>query len=244
MFTALWNQFLFNPLFNALIFFYNTIADYNMGWSVVCLTIALRIVLLPLSFTDKSAEFYAKLATKLREVERDYPDDPVKRKEIVRIILRRNHVWPWAKVISLGIQLIALIVLYQVFVGGVSGEKYSHLYPLIRPPDYINNNFSLLGVYHFDISQKDAIVSLAVAFVLFIEIAFSQATRKGMLTTRDLWYRILFPVFTFFALVILPSVKAIFILTSILISIMIITVERLIWAFTKTKPTPPPAPGH
>ncbi len=242
MLTALWNQFLFDPLFNALMFFYNTIANYNMGWAVVCLTIALRIVLLPLSFADKSADFYAKLAAKIHEVDRDHPNDPVKRREIVRLILRRNHVWPWSKVISLGIQLMALIVLYQVFVGGLSGAKYTHLYPFVRQPDYIDNRFTLLGLYPFDISQRNAIVSLVVAMTLFVEITFSQSTKKIMLSSRDLWYRILFPLFTFFALVILPSVKAVFILTSILISIMIISVERFIWAFTKPKKKAEPAP--
>ncbi len=242
MFTALWNQFLFDPLFNALMFFYNTIANYSMGWAVVCLTIALRIVLLPLSFADKSSDFYAKLAAKIHEVDRDHPNDPVKRREIVRIILRRNHVWPWAKVISLGIQLIALIVLYQVFVGGIRETKYAHLYPFVRQPDYLETRFNLFGLYPFDISQNSVVVSLVVAMTLFVSITFSQSGKRHLLSSRDLWYRVLFPLFTFFALVILPSVKAVFILTSILISIMIISVERFIWAFTKPKKKAEPTP--
>lgn len=226
----IWHQYLFQPLFNALIFIYNNFTFFNMGLAVIYLTIALRICLLPLSILEgKSPKFYNELANAMKEVEKDYPNDIVKQKEIIKEILRKNRVHPWAKVISLGIQLLVLILLYQVFMGGIQ-QKFESLYSFVPKPDFVYTSF-----LWFDISQRDFYISILVGIILFLEITIVQRNKKALLTNRDIVYRIIFPVFSFLALYILPSVKSIFILTSILFSFIIIAIQNLFWKVFKNR---------
>jgi len=82
-------------------------------------------------------------------IQNEFKDDPIARKDHIREVLRANRIQPWASAILLGIQLLALVLLYQVFVGGMTG-KLNALYPSIARPDVINTRF--LG---FDIAQKN-----------------------------------------------------------------------------------------
>ncbi len=224
MLTTIWINFLFEPLFNALIFIYNNFTYFNLGLAVVYLTIILRLILLPLSIiSEKSSAFYKKLADKIEEIEKDYAADPVKKKEVVRKVMRKNRVHPWAKMVVLGIQFLVLILLYQVFIGGIN-ENYTHLYPFVTQPDFINTKFLWL-----DISQRNTLAAAIVGIILFIEITLSQRKKKDLLTRRDLLYRLFFPLSTFVILSFLPSVKSVFILTSILFSFIIILVSNLIY---------------
>ena len=43
--------------------------------------------------------------------------------EEIRKIMKKNMVSPWAKVMSLGFQLLVLVLLYQVFIRGITGER-------------------------------------------------------------------------------------------------------------------------
>ena len=49
MWSFIWNDLLYQPVFNVLIWLYNNTAHQNLGWAVVYLTVFLRILLLPLT---------------------------------------------------------------------------------------------------------------------------------------------------------------------------------------------------
>ena len=48
-------------------------------------------------------------------------------------------------------------------------------------------------------------------------------------------YRVLFPAFTFVALALLPAVKSVFILTSLLISLIISSIGELFWGASRRR---------
>ena len=55
MLGTIWNDFLYQPVFNLLIWIYNNWTDANLGWAVVYLTVILRLALLPFSIvTEKN----------------------------------------------------------------------------------------------------------------------------------------------------------------------------------------------
>lgn len=230
MIQYLWNHFLFQPIFNLLIFLYNNFSYFNFGIAVMYLTLIIRILLLPLSITShRGREFYKKLSEKVQEIDKDYGSDYIKKKEIVKDFLKKNKVHPWSRAIVLGVQLLVLILLYQVFIGGLNTrEKFSLLYPFVSIPDYINPNF-----LWFELSERNWFISALAGFALFCEILLAQRNRKEILSRRDQWFKILFPLFTIAALGILPSVKSVFILTSIIFSIIIILMNDIIMNWSK-----------
>ena len=239
LFTYIWNAFLYQPLFNALIWIYSNIADHNLGWAVVWLTIFLRILLLPLTIVSELTAVRRRRA--LEEAEKAilaYKNDHIAQKEVVRKIVRRYHISPWAKVASLGIQLLVLILLYQVFIRGISGQRiFKVLYPWLDYPGKINTVF-----YGFEIGKiHDWLWAGIAALYLLISIIIEKRAEKKNDKNWDkseMYFLLFFPLFTFAILWYLPMVKSLFILTTMVFSDIISGIVAMCrWMF-KAKPKP------
>ena len=209
MLAQLWQTYLFAPLLNLLIYLYNTWAFENLGLAVVYMTIMLRFVLIPLSvISERNAYKYEKIQEDVTAIQKEFKDDPVERKEHIRELVRVNKIRPFATVFLTGVQLLTLVLLYQVFVGGMTG-KLSALYPEVARPDVINTHFIVL-----DIAARNYYAAGLVGLLLYWQIWRSQRGRREMLERNDIVFRYAFPALTFFILANLPSVKVVFILTA------------------------------
>lgn len=229
MLSAFWFYFLYQPLFNALIWIYSNIADLNLGWAVVWLTVFLRIILLPLTIiSERNVLREEKAEAEAEKAVVALKQDSVAQKEEVRRIMKKYKISPWAKVATLGIQLLVLVLLYQVFVRGITGVKMAKiLYPMIDFPGKINTIF-----YGFEIGRvHDAFWAGICAVYLFVTIIAENRNRKNWQPGQAV-FLFIFPLFTFVALWILPMVKSIFILTSMMFS-SIIDIFR--WIFFSSK---------
>lgn len=216
MFASIWHQYLFTPLLNVLIYLYNTIAFENLGLAVVYMTIGLRIILIPFSIISERNGFkYERVQEDFAAIQKEFKNDSVERKERVRELMRVNKIRPWASAILMGMQLLTLVLLYQVFVGGMTG-KLNALYPSVMRPDFINTMF--LGL---DIALRNYYAAGFVGLVLYWEVWRSQRKRKELLTVNDIVFRYAFPLATFAILSSLPSVKVVFILTALVFGYII-----------------------
>lgn len=216
MLSVIWHDYLFAPLLNLLIYLYNGIAFENLGLAVVYMTVALRLALIPLSIiAERNTYKYEKIQKDISTIEQEFKDDPVERKAHIRELLHLNKIHPWAAGVLLGIQLLALVLLYQVFVGGMGG-KLTALYPSVSRPDVINTGF--LG---FNVALRNYYADGLVAFLLYLQVWRSQRSRRDLLDRRDILFRYTFPLAVFAVLFSLPSVKAVFILTAMACSYII-----------------------
>lgn len=232
MIELIWHDFLYQPLLNLLILIYNNYTNFNLGLAVIYLTVLLRLVLLPFTFVSERDKLrWERLNEEVKKIKEDYKKDPVMMKEMVRETLRKYRIRPWAKTVVLGIQLLALIVLYQVFMGGIN-NKFNDLYNGIDAPDFIQLTFlpiNRLNFSGFNLgTAKDLILPALVGIILYLEIYLNQRARSEILTRSDVAFRFFFPLFSFFALYYLPTVKSVFILTSMFFSII---VSLIAWPF-------------
>ena len=226
MLTYLWANYLYQPLFNALIWIYLNIAGRNLGWAVVWLTIFLRAILLPLTIiSERDAIRQEKVNEEARHAAKAFKNDAVAQKEEIRKIMRKNKISPWAKVITLGAQLLVLILLYQVFIRGINGERVIKLlYPWIDFPGKINTDF-----YGFNIgNHHDSFWAGIAALYLFFSIYLSEGPNRAKDKSKTT-FLFLFPLFTFLALWLLPMVKSLFILTTMLFSDTITIIRMMIF---------------
>lgn len=218
MISFFWNEYLYRPVFNILIYFYNGIASQNLGVAVIYLTILLRLALLPFSVISVWKQgFYKKLSGEISKIALAHKNDPVLQNQEIREFLKAHRVNPWSKAIVLGVQALTLVLLYQVFLGGIRGNKFSELYSWVRRPDFVNINF--LG---FDIGAHSLIWPAVVAVFLFVEISFEQRKKGTLVLNPDIVYKYFFPLFVFVTLYILPMVKSLFILTSLVFSAIVV----------------------
>lgn len=212
-----WHNVLFAPLLNLLIVLYNGPALASLGIAVIELTIIIRLTLLPFTIvSEQNKKAYAKIEKEIQRLEQEFRNDPVQKNIELRKMLKKHRVDPWAKTALLGIQLVVLILLYQVFLGGINA-KFSALYASVAHPDYVNTMF-----FGFDLGERyNPWGAGIVAAMLFIEILVEQKERLAYLTNSDVLFRYAFPAATFAALYFLPAVKSLFILTSMIFSLIV-----------------------
>ncbi|MFH1291871.1 MAG: YidC/Oxa1 family membrane protein insertase [bacterium] len=214
MIEEIWFTFLYQPLFNALVWIYANLAGQNLGWAVILLTIFLRVLLLPLTIkSEMDARRREKVEEKAVNSAKSFKGDFVAQKEAIRETMKKNKVSPWAKFLSLGIQLLVLVLLYQVFIGGIQSRKMvTTLYDWIDYPGKLDVFF-----YGFDIGARYDYIWAGLVFVyIFTYVLWSNRGKKWDVGKATFLF--LFPTFVFFALWFLPMVKSLFILTSMIFS--------------------------
>ncbi len=219
----LWTTVFYAPLFNALIWLYNGPAEQNLGLAIIFLTVALRFVLLPLTIiSERNKHVYAKVEEQIIEIERAYKNDPEQQKDCIRELLREHHISPWARTVSLGLQALVLVILYQVFMAGIRMNRFDVLYPSVAAPDFVFTNF-----FGTDLGRRSWFWPAIIGLWLFLETTFEQRKHKEDISRADQFYRIAFPAFSFVVLFILPAAKSIFILTSMIFSFIIGSLRKI-----------------
>lgn len=223
MFDFIWNECLYRSLLNGLIWLYNNWAGQNLGWAVVELTVCLRVVLLPFSIvTERNAVRYARLKVHIDGLNRSFKNDPVQLNEEVRKVMHKYHVSPWAKTLVLAVQGLVLVLLYQVFLGGMEGGKILPLlYSWNDVPGVIDTSF-----FAFDIAIRSALWAGIVAVWLFLDLYITQRRSIDGITKGEAVFVVAFPLFIFFVLWWLPMVKSLFILTSMVFSATITVMRK------------------
>lgn len=130
------------PLLNLLIWFYNVLPGQDIGWSIILLTLVIRILLLP-SFGKslRAQKQLQQLQPKLQELQEKYKDDKEAQTKAVMEFYRENKVNPLSSCLPLLVQLPILIALYRVFLTGVNGNVAGDLYSFVANPGTINSMF-------------------------------------------------------------------------------------------------------
>jgi len=223
--TFIWQYYLYIPLFNFLVWLYLNYSWYNLGVAVIVLTIILRTVLLPFTILSEKGKIISqRLRKEIDQIKKDFFGDSIKQKIAIRQMLKKKKIRPWAKAIVLAVQALVLVLLYRVFLGGINTEEKLHLlYPDIPRPDFINTKF-----LWFDIGQRDLTMPAIVAGFIFAQIIINIWEKRRKLSKREQIYSLLFPALVFLVLAILPAVKSIFILTSLVFSSIISIITSLI----------------
>jgi YidC/Oxa1 family membrane protein insertase len=159
----IWHEWVYRPLVNAMVGLYDIIPGKDFGWSIVALTIIIRLILLPLSWrSTKSQLAMRQLQPELERIKQQYKDDPQGLRTAMMSFYKDNKINPLSSCLPLLLSFPILIALYQVFISGLTpakiGDIHKLLYPFIPFPDTINVLF--LGL--IDLSKPDKTLVLAI----------------------------------------------------------------------------------
>lgn len=157
----MFQTFLLTPLFNILIYFYNTIALQDLGLSIIFLTLFTRIIFLPLFYKGaKNQVLIQRLQPELAKIQHDHKDNKEKQAQAMMDLYRKHNVNPLSGFLMLLIQLPVLIALYQVFLQGFSPALFGSLYSFIVRPDHLNGSF--LGLINM---EKPSILMVSLSAI-------------------------------------------------------------------------------
>jgi len=107
-------EFLEDPL-KAVLDFFHEQANLTYGWSIVALTVCVRLVLLPLVIKQyRSMRQMAVYAPQLKELQAKYKGNRQKQQEEMMKFYKENQINPFASCLPLLAQLPVFIALYYV----------------------------------------------------------------------------------------------------------------------------------
>ncbi len=138
--SALFHTVLYRPLFNGFVALYNIIPGHNVGIVIALITIAIRLVVYPLtSASIKAQKSLQDLQPKLNDLKKKYATDQQQQATAIMQLYKEHKVNPFASCLPLLVQLPILIALYSVFRDGLaSTDLVKNLYSFVANPGMIN----------------------------------------------------------------------------------------------------------
>ncbi|MEK7622994.1 MAG: YidC/Oxa1 family membrane protein insertase [Patescibacteria group bacterium] len=166
----MWNTFFYQPLVNALIFFYQFLGQ-NLGLAIIGLTVVIRGILTPLTLPSmKSAQKIKDLQPELNKLKEKYGSDKKVFAQKQLEFYKEKGVNPAAGCLPQIVQLIILIALYQVFNqvlqpdGNIIEKLNQVLYPPLQfSPDAVLNSRFL----YLDLTKPDVFTIPAIKIATF-----------------------------------------------------------------------------
>ncbi|HEC32808.1 MAG TPA: YidC/Oxa1 family membrane protein insertase [Candidatus Kaiserbacteria bacterium] len=171
MFSYLFSTFVYNPLYNSLFFLINHIPYADVGIAVVLLTIAVKLLLLPLAHTAIRSQIMMNAIKPQLEAIRDkYKKDKQEQARQTMSLYKEKKINPLAMIVPLIIQIPIIFGLYWVFLrGGLPEVNISLLYSFIHIPNVVNMQF--LGLV--DMGGKSIILAFLAGITQFIHTRIS-----------------------------------------------------------------------
>ncbi|MEK7603656.1 MAG: YidC/Oxa1 family membrane protein insertase [Patescibacteria group bacterium] len=179
----IYNEILFRPLFNLMVYLQGVIPGGDLGLTIIILTVIIRIMFIPLSLkTIKSQQSLKELSPKIEEIKAKFKNDTAAQSAATMKLYKDNNINPLAGCLPLLIQIPILIALYQVFIKGISEESLALLYSFISAPDMIKHNF--LGL--FDVTMNSRLLTLIAGGMQFIQSRQSMALQSDSGSNKEL----------------------------------------------------------
>lgn len=227
--SSLFNLLLYRPLFNLLILFYQYLPGKDLGVAIITLTLVIKFLLYPLTLQAIKIQKSAQgLQLKIKEIQNKYKDDREKQASEVLALYKKENINPFTGLFVSFAQVPVLIALWLVFSGGFGPEKMANLYSFISAPDLINMNF--LGI--LDLASPSSKMAFLAGVCQFFQAktmmvsSSAKEVKRGSQGSQQDFSKIMekqmlyfFPFFTIIVLLKLPSVIALYWLTSSLFSI-------------------------
>ena len=223
-FIGLYHLFLYQPVFNALVWLSQTVPGQDFGVAVIVLTLAVRGITYPLGAQGVRAQKkMAEIQPKIKELQEKFKNKREEQTRAMMELYKVAKVNPFSMFLPILVQLPIFIVLYQVFSHGIQPEQFSLLYSFVRVPETIDA--TLFGLVNLnERSLVLAVGSGVLQFVQFKQASAKRAKKKdgakpdiSSLMQTQMAY--IFPVVIVWITATLPAAFALYWITSTIFSL-------------------------
>lgn len=181
--SLLYNDVIYRPLLNLLVFFYNIIPGHDVGIVIILVTVLIRFALAPFMHKSlKSQKTMNALQPKLNELREAHKDNKEAQAKAMMDLYKEHKINPLSSCLPLLLQLPILIALYQVFIKALHGNL-DGLYKFVHRPEIINPNF----LHLIDLSKPNIAFAVIAGLVQFWQsrlmlpkTATTDATQRAM----------------------------------------------------------------
>ncbi len=217
---------IYQPFLNILVFFYwldglLSMGHPDMGVAVIMLTIVIRILLLPLSLAeDKSEEDRRAMMAKLQDVDTQFATDPIRHRHERKQLFHRNRLVVAGEVFSFFVQSAIALMLWKMFDTGLEGADLHLLYHLMPP---VATPYNLLFLGRFDLGHTNLFLNILQSVMIFLVETASILTSPYPTTKEEVVrLQLILPVISFIIFLSLPAGKKVFVITTLIISLILI----------------------
>ncbi len=180
--VTIFNAVFYRPLFNGLIFLYNSIPFHDFGLAIILLTVIIRFILYPLNQKAiKSQKALNDLQPQIKELQTKYKSDRTKQSQALMDLYKSKGINPASGCLPLLIQLPVLLALYRVFWNGLNPASLNSLYSFIGRPEVINPWF--LGL--IDLSKSNYGMAILAGVLTFFQSKMMTPTQPKNTGTGD-----------------------------------------------------------
>jgi len=187
--SFLFNEIIYRPIYNLLIFIYNIVPLHDFGIAIILVTVLIKFLLLPISKKQiESQKKMQALQPKIKELQEKHKNDKEKQSRALMELYKTTKTNPFSGCLPTIFQLVFLIAIYRVLFNlsqsGLSVDG-SGLYSFVANPGQINHFF--LGLV--DLSRSIDFKNIALAniphIVLVVLAALAQYFQTKMLMAKQ-----------------------------------------------------------
>lgn len=159
-------QILYRPIFNILIFFYENFAWHDLGIAIILTTLLIRFILYPLFHTGaKQQMMMQRIQPKVKKIQEMHKNDMQKQSAALMELYKEHGVNPFSSIFLLIVQIPIMLAFYWVVRSGFGVAQFSNLYSFIPQPQTVNAVF--LGL--FDLAKPSLILILLAALAQYFQ---------------------------------------------------------------------------
>lgn len=179
MITLIWNSLIYQPLYNALIFFVSILPGHSVGVAIILLTIAVKIAMYPLTAKSiRAQQEMKKLEPLLRALRDKHKDNKQKLAESTMALYKEHKISPFSGCLPMLLQIPIIIALYFIVFSGLKEVDGKILYSFIQTPLSLDMQFLF-----FDLAGKSFILALLAGVTQYYQIAISLGKQEPAVAT-------------------------------------------------------------
>lgn len=238
--SDLYHNFVFDPIYNFLIFLFSALPWADAGIIIIILTIVVRLIIFPLSRKAIHTQVkMAEIAPELEKIKEKHKDKSEEQARQILALYKDKKVNPFSGIFVIIIQIPIIFALYQIFLH-FPEVKSELLYSFVSAPGEINTTF--LGL--MDITGKSLILAFLAGLSTYFQFRISMKNHtppKGdtfgsnLARNMQTQMKYFFPVIVFFISYTISGAIALYWLTTNLFGIGQELIIR-----KKMATTPPP----
>lgn len=176
MFKAAFFNFIYDPLYNGLVFLVDSVPNHDIGIAIIILTIVVKVVLFPLSRQAVRTQIAMKeIAPEIEALKERFKDKQEEQARAIFALYRERGIRPFSSFFLILVQFPILFGLYWVFWhGGLPEVDTSLLYSFIPRPEMVNMEF--LGL--MDMRERNILLAAFAGLTQLAYARLSMGSRK------------------------------------------------------------------
>lgn len=188
IFRMIWSELFYRPILNTLIFLISAVAQGDLGWGIILLTILIKIILLAPNHKALKAQKQLQIVQpQLDALKKKYEKDPQRLAQETMLIWKKYKVSPMSSCLPLMIQFPVLIALFYVVKDGMTFIHPNMLYEGLRSFDTTLINPDFLGI--IDLTKINIyVLPAAIGLLQFyqMKLAMGITLKKDQPTTSPM----------------------------------------------------------